>query len=126
MLLTICKGKLHRVKVTEANLDYRGSITIGKELMEAAGIMPFELVHVNSMSSAVHWETYVIPGSSGQICLNGCPARLFAVGDEVIILSLCQVAPAEVRSMIHTAVFVNSENSIKETASYNIEDGGLA
>lgn len=79
MSLTICTGKLHRVHVTESRLDYEGSITIDAALMEAAHILPFQLVHINNMRDATHWETYVIPGISGKgdICLNGCPAHLF-------------------------------------------------
>ena len=88
MLITFCTGKLHRVHVTGAELHYQGSITIGRELMKAAGIVPFQLVHINSMANAVHWETYVIPGARGEICLNGCPARHFQPGDKVIILAL--------------------------------------
>jgi aspartate 1-decarboxylase len=77
MSITICTGKLHCVEVTAARLDYEGSITIDRKLMEAANIAPFQLVHINSMSNAVHWETYAIPGTNGEIQLNGCPARLF-------------------------------------------------
>jgi aspartate 1-decarboxylase len=66
MLRTMCKGKIHRATVTEARLDYTGSITIGKELMLAADIRPHELVHINSMANAVHWETYAIPASEAR------------------------------------------------------------
>jgi aspartate 1-decarboxylase len=108
----MCKGKIHRAKVTEARLDYRGSITIDAELMRAADIRPFELVHVNSMANAVHWETYAIPGRRGQICLNGCPARLFQPGDEVIVLSLGYFENAECENFSQKVVFVNEGNSI--------------
>lgn len=114
MLLTLCKGKIHRARVTEARLDYTGSITLGPELMAAAGILPFEMVHVNSMSTACHWETYAIPGNPGQVCLNGCPARLFMVGDEVIILSLGMFTPNEAARVKQALVFVNQENQIVE------------
>ena len=69
MYKTFIKSKLHRVRVTDANLNYQGSITIGQELMQAAGIEPFELVHINNLSNAAHWETYAIPGTKGQIVL---------------------------------------------------------
>ncbi|MDE2237943.1 MAG: aspartate 1-decarboxylase, partial [Elusimicrobia bacterium] len=90
MSIPICTGKLHRVRVTGARLDYQGSITIDSELMRAAGMLPLQMVHVNSMANAAHWETYVIPGApgGGEICLNGCPARLFHPGDEVIIMAV--------------------------------------
>ena len=112
MLRTLCKGKIHRARVTEARLDYTGSITIDERLMAAADILPFELVHINSMSNAVHWETYAIPGKRGQICLNGCPARLFQPGDQVIILSLAVVDASEVGNFKHKRVMVDENNEI--------------
>ena len=112
MSITVCTGKLHRVRVTAAVLHYEGSITIDPILMEAAGIVPFQLVHINSMSNAEHWETYVIPGKpkSGDICLNGCPARLFHPGDEVIILSLEQMTREDARRIEHKVVHVDAKN----------------
>jgi len=112
MSITVCTGKLHRVRVTAAKLDYEGSITIDPVLMKAAGIVPFQLLHINSMANAVHWETYAIPGkaASGEICLNGCPARLFQPGDEVIILSLEQMTRAEALKIEHRVVYVDTKN----------------
>jgi aspartate 1-decarboxylase len=112
MSITICAGKLHRVKVTAAKLDYEGSITIDPLLMKAAGIVPFQLVHINSMATAAHWETYAIAGKpgSGEICLNGCPARLFQPGDEVIILSLEQMTRKKAAKVKHTVVYVDAKN----------------
>lgn len=114
MSLTICTGKLHRVRVTEARLDYEGSITIDPLLMEAAHILPFQLVHINNMRDATHWETYVISGvrGSGDICLNGCPAHLFYPGDEVIILSLEQMSRIEAQDVKHYVVHVDSKNQV--------------
>src|ERR1700679_2786175 len=112
MLITFCTGKLHRVHVTGARLDYEGSITIDSRLMAAAGIVPFQLLHINSMANAVHWETYAIPGKpgSGEICLNGCPARLFQPGDQVIVLSLEQMTREEAAKVEQRVVFVDSKN----------------
>lgn len=112
MLRTMCKGKIHRAQVTEARLDYTGSITIDEELMRAADINPYELVHINNMANAAHWETYAMPGTAGQICLNGCPARLFQPGDEVIILSLGQFDVAELSKFSQKVVFVDDKNAI--------------
>jgi aspartate 1-decarboxylase len=112
MLITFCTGKLHRVHVTEARLDYEGSITIDSRLIQAAGIVPFQLVHINSMASAVHWETYVIPGRAGEICLNGCPARLFRPGDEVIVLALAHGTPEEAAGVEQKVVHVDPRNRI--------------
>jgi aspartate 1-decarboxylase len=112
MAITVCTGKLHCVQVTAARLDYEGSITIGKNLMDAAHIAPFQLVHINNMANAVHWETYAIPGSTGEIQLNGCPARLFHAGDKVIILSLEQMSREEAANVKQKVVHVGPNNKI--------------
>lgn len=113
--ITVCTGKLHRVRVTQARLDYEGSITLDPILMEAAGILPYQLVHINSMANAVHWETYAIPGKahSGEVCLNGCPARLFQPGDQVIILSLEQMSREEVVGLKPKVILVDEQNRIR-------------
>jgi aspartate 1-decarboxylase len=113
MSVTVCTGKLHRVRVTDAKLDYEGSITIDPVLMEASGLIAFQLVHINNMSNAAHWETYVIPGKSGdgEICLNGCPARIFQPGDEVIVLALEQLSREEAARVEQKVVFVDAKNS---------------
>jgi aspartate 1-decarboxylase len=114
----MCKGKIHRARVTEACLNYTGSITIDERLMQAANISRYELVHINSMSNAVHWETYAIPGKTGEICLNGCPARLFHPGDQVIILSLAHLSEEELATFTYNVVFVNDENEIISIESH--------
>src|ERR1700733_15692631 len=112
MLITICTGKLHCVRVTDARLEYQGSITIDQQLMKAAGIVPFQLVHINSMANAVHWETYAIPGKPGEICLNGCPARLFQPGDKVIVLALAHGTLEEAAEVKQKVVHVDDRNRI--------------
>ena len=112
MSITVCTGKLHCVKVTAARLDYEGSITIDRKLMDAADIAPFQLVHINSMANAVHWETYAIPGADGEIQLNGCPARLFQPGDQVIVLSLEQLTRQEAAQVKQKVVQVGPKNEI--------------
>jgi aspartate 1-decarboxylase len=116
MSITVCTGKLHRARVTGARLDYEGSITIDPLLMKAAGIEPFQLVHVNSLANAAHWETYVIAGTPGQgeICLNGCPARLFQPGDYVIILSLEQLTRQEAAKIEHRVVYLDADNQVQQ------------
>jgi aspartate 1-decarboxylase len=113
MSITICTGKLHCVEVTAAKLDYEGSITIDRKLMEAADIAPFQLVHINNMSNAAHWETYAIPGDRGEIQLNGCPARLFHRGDKVIVLSLEQLSREEAAKVKQRVVLVGPKNKVK-------------
>ncbi len=100
------------MQVTAARLDYEGSITIDRKLMEAANIAPFQLVHINSLSNAVHWETYAIPGANGEIQLNGCPARLFQPGDKVIILSLEQLTREEAKKVKQRVVHFSAKNQI--------------
>jgi len=124
MSITICTGKLHRVEVTAARLDYEGSITIDRKLMEAADIAPFQLVHINSLANAVHWETYVIPGENGEIQLNGCPARLFQPGDKVIILALTQLSREEAAKVKQRVVHVGPKNKVKRIEIKTVDSGG--
>jgi len=111
---TMLKGKIHRARVTEANLEYEGSITVDKDLMEAADILPYEQVHVLDVNNGNRLVTYAIEGErgSGVICINGAAARLVSVGDTVIIISYCTVNEAEARSHIPKLVYVNSQNTI--------------
>ena len=111
---TMLKGKIHRACVTEANLAYEGSITIDKNLMEAADILPYEQVHVLDVDNGARLVTYAIEGErgSGVICMNGAAARLVVKGDLVIIISYCTVSDAEARNLVPTLVYVNSRNAI--------------
>jgi aspartate 1-decarboxylase len=115
MSITVCTGKLHRVRVTGARLDYEGSITIDSRLMAAAGILPFQLLHINSLANAVHWETYAIEGAAGkgEVLLNGCPARLFQPGDQVIVLALEQLERAQALRVRQKVVLVDADNRIR-------------
>ncbi|TMV52281.1 aspartate 1-decarboxylase [Paenibacillus mesophilus] len=114
MMRLMCKGKIHRATVTEASLDYVGSITIDSLLMKKANIHPYEMVQVTSLRNATRWKTYAIPGreGSGKICLNGPPAHLFQPGDLVIILSLGLFDVEELQDLVPRVVFVDAENRI--------------
>ena len=116
MLRHICKSKIHRATVTEANLNYAGSLTIDKKLMEAADILPFERVQILNVNNGIRCETYVIPGkkSSGVICLNGPTARLGQVGDKIIIISYCLMDNQEIKSSVYKPriIFVSDKNRI--------------
>ncbi|HWQ89892.1 MAG TPA: aspartate 1-decarboxylase [Desulfitobacteriaceae bacterium] len=116
MFRTIMKSKIHRAVVTEANLQYVGSITIDAELMEAADILPNEKVQVVNNNNGNRLETYVIPGKkkSGVICLNGAAARLVQVGDEVIIITYGMMADEAARKYEPKVVFVDEKNSIAQ------------
>ena len=112
MYKTFVKSKIHRAKVTDANLNYIGSISICPSLMQAAGLQQYEFVHINNLSNAAHWETYVIPGKSGEITLNGPPSRLFAPGDLVVVLGFVSLAPGKTHE--HVSVFVDENNNITD------------
>ncbi|MDN4593087.1 aspartate 1-decarboxylase [Polycladomyces subterraneus] len=120
MLHMTCKGKIHRARVTEANLDYVGSITIDEQLMEAASIRPFEMVQINGLRSAQTWQTYAIPApfGSGEICVNGPPAHLFRVGDLVIILSIGFYTESDLERFQHLIVLVDEKNHLVDVKSY--------
>ena len=107
MLLNILKSKIHRVKVTEANLEYVGSITIDEALMEAANIFAGERVQVVDNTNGARIETYVIPGKrgSGCICINGAAAHMIHVGDTVIIMAYALMEPEEAKSFKPSIVF---------------------
>lgn len=114
MILSILKGKIHCATVTEANLHYMGSITIDEALMEAAGLLAGEHVHVVNNMNGARIETYVIRGErgSGCICLNGAAARLFQVGDEVIIMAYAGMTPEEAQAFVPKVVFPNAQNQL--------------
>jgi len=107
MKIEVLKSKIHRVTVTEANLNYIGSITIDKDLMDAANLIEFEKVWVLNNNNGERFETYVIEGlpGSGTICLNGAAARLVQPGDIVLILSYAQMEFEEAKSFKPTIVF---------------------
>jgi aspartate 1-decarboxylase len=108
----MCKSKIHRATITEANLSYEGSITVDENLLEAADIVPYEMVQVFNVNNGQRFETYAIPGpkDSGVICLNGAAARLGVTGDKVIIITSAMVDESEVPSFSPKVVFVNEKN----------------
>ena len=108
------KSKIHRARVTEVNIDYEGSITIDKKLMEAADILPYEQVQVLNLNNGARFTTYAIEGESGEICLNGAAARLSIKGDTVIVLSYCHVEDEEARNFTPRLVYVDAKNAIIE------------
>lgn len=116
----MCKGKIHRATVTEADLEYMGSITIDADLMRAAAIMPYEMVQVTNYRNGARWKTYAVPGQpgSGTICLNGPPANLFRPQDQVIILSMGHYSEEECRRLVPRVVFVDGENRITRIAEH--------
>ncbi len=120
MLVTMLKGKIHRAVVKQAELNYVGSITVDPELMEAAGILEYELVQIVDVENGNRFETYTIAGEcgSGMICLNGAAARQVQVGDHVIIMCYAQMTPEEAKDHKPYVVFVDGENRISQIARY--------
>ncbi len=116
MFVTMFKSKLHRAVVTQADLNYVGSITIDEALMEAADIMPNEKVQVVNNNNGARFETYVIPGprDSGIICLNGAAARLVQPGDTVIIISYAMMTREEARHFKPKVVLVDENNRVSK------------
>lgn len=120
MYITVLKSKLHRATVTQSDLNYVGSITIDKALMDAAGILEYEKVQIADIDNGNRFETYVIAGEedSGCICLNGAAAKCVELGDKVIIMAYAQMTPEENESHYPKVVFVNDKNEITEIAHY--------
>jgi aspartate 1-decarboxylase len=112
MNITVLKSKIHRATLTGADLNYEGSITIDKDLMRAANILPYELVHIVNLNNGHRFETYAIegPAGGGSICLNGAAARLGHVGDLIIILSYCSMPQGEAARVKPLLVKVDSKN----------------
>lgn len=125
MLLNLLKAKIHRARVTEANLHYEGSITIDKNLLEASGIHAHEQVHIVNINNGERFTTYVIEGTagSGAICLNGAAARLVTPGDLVIIIAYCHVSAEEAKSHRPRVVLTDEKNGIKD--SYSLKPGAI-
>lgn len=111
---TMLKSKIHRARVTDANIDYDGSITIDKKLMAEADILPYEQVQVLNINNGARFSTYAIEGkeNSGDICLNGAAARLGVRGDLVIILTYTTVSDEEAQNYGPKIVYVNANNEI--------------
>jgi aspartate 1-decarboxylase len=118
MLLTMMKAKLHRATVTQADLEYEGSIAIDRDLLEASGILPHEQVDVLNITTGERFTTYAIeaPRGSRAIGVNGAAARLVQRGDKVIIVSYCQIDASEARNYAPTVVLLDDRNEVKRAA----------
>ena len=120
MTVEVLKSKLHNVQVTEANLNYIGSITIDEDLMDAANIIAGERVFIVNNNNGERFDTYTIKGERGSrcICLNGAAARKVQVGDTVIIMAYAQMTPEEAKTHKPTVLFVDQDNKIVRKANY--------
>lgn len=123
MLRMMLNSKIHRATVTEADLNYVGSITIDQDILDAVGMLPNEKVHVVNNNNGARFETYIISGArgSGVICVNGAAARLVQKGDIVIILSYVYMMNEEAKAHKPTVALMNEDNSIRDLISYEPE-----
>ncbi|WP_306484910.1 aspartate 1-decarboxylase [Anaerococcus sp.] len=120
MNIEMLEGKIHRATVTEANLDYVGSITVDLSLLKEAGIREYQKVQVVDVNNGNRIETYTIAGEkdSGVICLNGAAARLFSTGDKVIIMAYASYSEDELKDYKPKVVFVDDDNKITKVSNY--------
>ena len=116
MFRMMMSSKLHRATVTEANLNYVGSITIDSDLLDAAGMLPNEKVHIVNNNNGARFETYIIAGErgSGVVCVNGAAARLVQKGDIIIVISYVYVTDEEAHAHQPTVLLMDEQNGIKE------------
>ena len=120
MDITLLKAKIHRAVVTQADLDYVGSITIDSHLLHESGILEYEKVEIADIDNGSRFVTYAIAGEegSGIICLNGAAAKCVNVGDKVIIMAYANMSPEEAKTHKPTVLFVNDNNQIVRKANY--------
>jgi aspartate 1-decarboxylase len=119
MLRTVCRSKIHRATVTDANVHYAGSVTLDSELMKAAGLVPYEQVHLVDVDNGARLVTYCIEGAagSGTVCVNGAAARLVSTGDTVIIIAYAQVAPQELDAFTPRIVLLGEGNTVRQVVT---------
>lgn len=122
MDIELLRAKLHRLRVTEADLYYEGSITVDRELLDTAGILPYEKVQVVNVNNGNRLDTYTIPGDAGErtVCLNGPAARLAEVGDEVIVIAYAKLTPTEARQHHPRVVHVDENNDVTKTRTLDV------
>lgn len=120
MLVNMLKGKIHRAKVAQAELDYVGSITVDEDLLDASGIYEYEKVQIVDVNNGSRFETYTIAGErgSGLICLNGAAARQVQTGDKIIIMAYAVMDENEIKNNPPKVVFVDDNNKIVRTTRY--------
>ncbi|MDD7208683.1 MAG: aspartate 1-decarboxylase [Lachnospiraceae bacterium] len=120
MQITMLKGKIHRATVTQAELDYVGSITVDEDLLDASGINEYEMVQIVDINNGNRFETYTIAGErgSGVMCLNGAAARCVSVNDKIILMAYTQMMPEEAKEHRPTVVFVDGENKVSRVTNY--------
>ena len=127
MTIDMLKAKIHRATVTQAELNYVGSITVDEDLLDASGILEYEKVLIVDIDNGSRFETYTITGErgSGIMCLNGAAARNVSVGDKIIVMAFCQMTPDEAAAAKPKVVLVGEDNKIDRVCEYE-KHGELA
>jgi aspartate 1-decarboxylase len=112
MLRWMCKSKIHRLTITGSELGYEGSVSVDRDLLEAADIAPYEMVQIYNLHNGARFETYAIPApkSSGEVCLNGAAARLGMIGDKIILVATAFVEDKDIASFVPRVIFVDEKN----------------
>lgn len=120
MTITMLKAKIHRATVTQAELDYVGSITVDMDLLEQSGILEYEKVQIVDVNNGARFETYTIAGErgSGVMCLNGAAARMVQTGDKIILMAYTDVTPEEAKELRPTVLFVDEANKVTKITHY--------
>ena len=120
MTIKMLKAKIHRATVTQAELDYVGSITVDMDLLEQAEILEYEKVQIVDVNNGSRFETYTIAGErgSGVMCLNGAAARMVQTGDKIILMASAQVTPEEASELRPTVLFVDEKNKVTKVTNY--------
>lgn len=120
MTITMLKAKIHRATVTQAALNYIGSITVDEALLEESGILEYEKVQIVDVENGARFETYTIAGErgSGVMCLNGAAARMVQPGDKIILMAYAQVTPEEAEELKPRVLFVDDKNQVTKITSY--------
>ncbi|NPA39419.1 MAG: aspartate 1-decarboxylase [Thermodesulfobacteria bacterium] len=121
MFRKFLRAKVHTAKITDKNLNYEGSLGLDKKIMESAGLKPFEAVWIYNLSNGKRFETYLIEGKDGEVCLNGAAARLGEVGDRIIVVSFAWINEEEIENFEGKIVFLNEDNTIKEVKTFHIK-----
>ncbi|HIP93519.1 MAG TPA: aspartate 1-decarboxylase [Desulfurobacteriaceae bacterium] len=124
MKRTFLNIKLHGAKVTQANLEYEGSISIDKDILKETGLMPFEKVDIYNINNGERFSTYIIPGEKGEIALNGAAARKVQVGDRIIIVSYVELEENEIKKHTPKCFILDSNNKIVKKFIYKISFNG--
>ncbi len=125
MQIEVLKSKLHRATVTNANLNYEGSISIDTELIKLAGMHNYEKVDIYNINNGARFSTYIIPGNKGEFCLNGAAARMAQPGDKIIIVTFTWIDDKEADTWVPQVVLLDDQNKPKEAGKHEMKSGTL-